>query len=65
MVGFIQSQEEKKLLKDIPPDLPILPLRNIVAFPFMILPLAVGVPRSKKLEGGRQMTLEKKGSGNV
>jgi ATP-dependent Lon protease len=49
MVGFMQPHEEKKPLEDIPRDLPILPLRNTVAFPFMILPLAVGVPRSKKL----------------
>jgi ATP-dependent Lon protease len=49
MVGFMQPQEEKKPLEDIPQDLPILPLRNTVAFPFMILPLSVGVPRSIKL----------------
>jgi ATP-dependent Lon protease len=49
MVGFMQPTEEKKPLEDIPQDLPILPLRNTVAFPFMILPLSVGVPRSIKL----------------
>jgi ATP-dependent Lon protease len=49
MVGFMQPQEEKKSLEDIPRDLPILPLRNTVALPFMILPLSVGVPRSIKL----------------
>ncbi|MGD1973739.1 MAG: endopeptidase La [Desulfobacterales bacterium] len=49
MVGFMQPLEEKKPLEDIPQDLPILPLRNTVAFPFMILPLSVGVPRSIKL----------------
>jgi ATP-dependent Lon protease len=49
MVGFMQPQEEIKPLEDIPRDLPILPLRNTVAFPFMILPLSVGVPRSIKL----------------
>jgi len=30
----------------IPHDLPILPLRNTVAYPFSVLPLMVGVPRS-------------------
>ncbi|MBW2431750.1 MAG: endopeptidase La [Deltaproteobacteria bacterium] len=45
----MQPQEEKKSLEDIPRDLPILPLRNTVALPFMILPLSVGVPRSIKL----------------
>ncbi len=49
MVGLIQHQNENKLTEDIPQDLPILPLRNTVAFPFMILPLAVGVMRSRKL----------------
>jgi ATP-dependent Lon protease len=49
MVGFMQPLGDKKAPEDIPQDLPILPLRNTVAFPFMILPLAVGVPRSIKL----------------
>ena len=49
MVGFMQPPEEKKPLEDIPQDLSLLPLRNTVAFPFMILPLSVGVPRSIKL----------------
>ena len=30
-------------------ELPILPLRGTVAFPFIILPLSIGVPRSTKL----------------
>ncbi|NOX61373.1 MAG: endopeptidase La [Chloroflexi bacterium] len=39
-------------------ELPILPLRNIVALPMAVIPLAVGIPRSVKLieealEGGR------------
>ena len=33
----------------IPEELPILPLRNTVAFPFTVLPLTVGIPRSVKL----------------
>jgi ATP-dependent Lon protease len=33
----------------IPSDLPILPLRNTVAYPFSVLPLMVGVSRSVKL----------------
>ena len=33
----------------IPHEIPILPLRNTVAFPYSILPLMVGVPRSVKL----------------
>ncbi|MGQ9566619.1 MAG: endopeptidase La [Anaerolineae bacterium] len=39
----------EELLKKIPEVMPILPLRNTVAFPFGILPLAVGIPRSVKL----------------
>jgi ATP-dependent Lon protease len=34
---------------DIPEALPILPLRNTVAFPFVVLPLSVGIPRSVRL----------------
>ena len=33
----------------IPNELPILPLRNTVAFPFSMVPLTVGIPRSIKL----------------
>ncbi len=35
--------------EQMPNELPILPLRNAVAFPFSVLPLAVGIPRSVKL----------------
>ena len=35
--------------EQIPNELPILPLRNTVAFPFSMVPLSVGVPRSIKL----------------
>ena len=40
-----QSSEEA----EIPNELPILPLRNTVAFPFSMVPLSVGVARSIKL----------------
>ena len=45
---------------NIPEELPILPLRNIVAFPFIVVPLAVGIPRSVRLikeaaEGNRMI----------
>jgi ATP-dependent Lon protease len=33
----------------VPRELPILPLRDTVAFPFSVLPLTVGIPRSVKL----------------
>jgi len=33
----------------LPEELPILPLRGTVAFPFIIMPLSIGVPRSTKL----------------
>ncbi len=39
----------------LPEELPILPLRNTVAFPFTIIPLSIGIPRSLKLiEEARQ-----------
>ena len=48
--------------RDFPQELPILPLRNLVVFPFNVVPLAVGIPRSKKLiedaaEGNRLIGL--------
>jgi len=47
---FGHTRNEEKSLKDILPDeLPILPLRNLVALPMAVIPLAVGIPRSIKL----------------
>jgi ATP-dependent Lon protease len=45
----LPSAENPKIMEDIPKELPILPLRNTVAFPRLLLPLAVGIPRSVKL----------------
>ncbi len=47
---------------DYPTELPVLPLRNVVAFPYTLLPLAVGLPRSihlleNVLEGDRLLAL--------
>ncbi|HRU94819.1 MAG TPA: LON peptidase substrate-binding domain-containing protein, partial [Anaerolineae bacterium] len=42
----MQDQNFETLLHEIPAELPILPLRNTVAFPFIVMPLAVGIPRS-------------------
>ncbi len=44
-----QDQNFDELLKKMPEELPILPLRNTVAFPYIVMPLAVGIPRSIKL----------------
>lgn len=62
MVTFIESDDNTELVKRIPEELPILPLRNTVAFPFSALPLVVGIPRSVKLvkdvkEGNRLIGL--------
>ncbi len=43
------DQNLSDLLAKIPDELPVLPLRNMVAFPFTVLPIGVGVPRSQKL----------------
>ncbi len=45
----MQDQNFDALLREVPEELPILPLRNTVAFPFIVMPLAVGIPRSVRL----------------
>ncbi|MBN1486624.1 MAG: endopeptidase La [Anaerolineae bacterium] len=45
----MQEQNLDELIRQIPEDLPILPLRNTVAFPYIVMPLAVGIPRSVQL----------------
>ncbi len=42
------APEEKPEKVQIPPKLPVLVLRDIVVFPYMIVPLYVGRPKSKK-----------------
>ncbi len=48
MFGNPESNRED-ILNHLPEELPVLPLRNMVAFPFTVLPVSVGVPRSVKL----------------
>jgi len=48
----MEKQEFEPILDEqveIPEELPILPLRDIIVFPFMIVPLSVGRPKSLKL----------------
>ncbi|MGC9357049.1 MAG: endopeptidase La, partial [Anaerolineae bacterium] len=45
----MQDQNLDELLRAVPEELPILPLRNTVAFPFIVMPLSVGIPRSIRL----------------
>lgn len=45
----MQDQNIDELIKKVPEELPILPLRNTVAFPYIVMPLAVGIPRSIQL----------------
>jgi ATP-dependent Lon protease len=49
MAKFIRLEGHDDTLAHIPSELPILPLRNTVAFPFAVLPLSVGIPRSVRL----------------
>lgn len=44
----INPNDEKTLVDDIPPVLPVLPLRDIVIFPYMIFPVLVGREQSIK-----------------
>jgi ATP-dependent Lon protease len=43
------GDQDTEEVKTIPNELPVLPLRNTVAYPFTVLPLAVGVERSIRL----------------
>jgi ATP-dependent Lon protease len=45
----MQDQNIDELVKRIPEEMAVLPLRNTVAFPYIVMPLAVGIPRSVKL----------------
>ncbi len=45
----MQDQNLDRLIKKIPEEIPVLPLRNTVAFPYIVMPLAVGIARSIRL----------------
>jgi ATP-dependent Lon protease len=49
MAKFIKPEEYDEQAEKIPSELPILPLHNTVAFPFSVIPLSVGIPRSAQL----------------
>ena len=46
---FMQHDDDAFRLTDIPEELPILPLRNTVVYPFLVLPLTLTVSRSVAL----------------
>jgi ATP-dependent Lon protease len=69
MANVLTLEDNAERLANLPEELPILPLRNTVAFPFSMLPLVIGIPRSVKLiedamEGNRMigLVLSKDGS---
>lgn len=45
----MQNQNFNDILNRMPEELPILPLRNTVALPYIVMPLAVGISRSIRL----------------
>ncbi|MBN1876592.1 MAG: endopeptidase La [Anaerolineae bacterium] len=45
----MQDQNLDDLVRRIPKVLPVLPIRNTVAFPYIMMPLGVGIPRSIQL----------------
>jgi ATP-dependent Lon protease len=62
MVNFVLSDDHAERVADIPKEIPILPLRNTVVYPYSVVPLTVGIPRSVKLiedalEGNRLIGL--------
>ena len=48
MASFLRPKNTEQAVS-IPKELPILPLRDTVAFPFSVIPLAVGIAHSVKL----------------
>jgi len=49
MFNFIKPENNEERLAKIPGELGILPLRNFVAYPFMMLPISAVTPKSVKL----------------
>ncbi len=49
MAKLMRLEDHTVKLDDMPSELPVLPLRNTVAYPFSMLPLVVGIQRSVKL----------------
>ncbi len=45
----INTDEIAEVMSDIPDELPILPLRNMIVFPDTIMHLPIGIPRSERL----------------
>ena len=57
-------------LANLPEELPILPLRNTVAYPFSVLPLVIAIPRSLRLieealQGDRRIGLVSMTDGSI
>src|SRR5260221_6350384 len=48
MFGALEHNADA-ILAQLPEELPVLPLRNMVAYPFTVMPISVGVPRSIRL----------------
>ncbi|MFH1349352.1 MAG: endopeptidase La [Pseudomonadota bacterium] len=46
---FMKPEDNEERLSNVPEELPILPVRNTIVYPFSVLPLAVGIPGSVKL----------------
>jgi len=45
----LENDEMNEMMEDIPEELPILPLRNMIVFPYTIMHLPIGIPRSERL----------------
>ncbi|MDJ0839864.1 MAG: endopeptidase La [Acidobacteriota bacterium] len=48
-VEYNEEEEFSELKRKYPDELAILPMRNVIVFPFMVVPVTVGQPRSQKL----------------
>lgn len=45
----LENDDISRMMEDIPEELPILPLRSMIVFPYTIMHLPIGIPRSEKL----------------
>ncbi|MBR5891473.1 MAG: hypothetical protein IKZ18_05515, partial [Bacteroidaceae bacterium] len=49
VISDIEGADLKSFIVDLPDEMPVLPLRNMILFPFIAMPVAVGRESSLRL----------------